>query len=228
MSQEVVSHMAVLAELFGPSETGVDLINWSEIDSKLNLRLPSDYIQWAEVYPGLYVDGFLRILHPLNFFGTYTREQISEELSGIREIDPQICQEVFDPRGNIIGEELPIYSCFPQEGGVLPWGNTDNGDMLLWLTEGHPDSWKVVVVDGDVFSWQEFDCGFSDFLVGLFTNRFSQKILPDDLNPAIKEFQGFSLNSRGRRVPVWRATSRWMEHFDQQLAEREQRNRPPE
>lgn len=219
--------MVELAELFGPSETRVDRIDWSADASKLGLNFPSDYMRWAETYPGLYVDGFLRVLHPSNFFSVYALEQISEEVSGIRESDPQMCHELFDSRGNLVGEELPIYTCFPQPGGVLPWGNTDNGDLLLWVTKGHPDSWKVVIADGDVFSWQVFDCGFSEFLVGLFTNGFTQRIVPNGLKSAIKEFQGFSYNSKGRKIPVWRPTSRWAEYFEMQRVERAQRNRPP-
>jgi hypothetical protein len=218
---------ARLAELFGPPETEPGFIDWHMIESRTGLLMPSDYIEWANTYTSLYVDGFLRILHPVNFFSVATREEIAEELMGISEMDPPLRQETYDAHGDPIGEALPIYPCFPESGGLLPWGNTDNGDILMWLTEGSPNEWRIIVVDGDSYTWQEFDCGFSDFLIGLLESTLPQVNLPGDLRPAIKEFQGYGTSSSGRKIPIWRSTSRWDQYFEQQRAEIDLRNRPP-
>ena len=36
-------------------------------------------------------------------------------------------------------ERLPLPP-FPEQGGVLPLGRTDNGDELYWVTQGPPTS----------------------------------------------------------------------------------------
>jgi len=38
---------------------------------------------------------------------------------------------------------LPL---FPEHGGVLPLGRTDNGDELYWVTDGDPDDWPVALL----------------------------------------------------------------------------------
>jgi hypothetical protein len=218
---------ARLAEILGPPETTPSVIDWIDIERRLGLMLPADYVQWAESYTSLYIDGFLRVLHPVNFFSRTDKGGIGEDLMGVAEMDPPVRMEVYDSRGRILGEELPAYPCYPSENGLVPWGNTDNGDLLLWISEGNPESWQIVVVDGDSHTWQEFECGFSEFLVGLFEAQFSQVILPTELRPAIQEFQGYQPGFGRGNVPIWRPTSRWVEYFDQRRAERERRNRPP-
>jgi hypothetical protein len=41
-------------------------------------------------------------------------------------------------------DRLPLPP-FPEPGGVLPLGRTDNGDELYWVTDGDPDDWPVAL-----------------------------------------------------------------------------------
>ena len=36
------------------------------------------------------------------------------------------------------------YPIYPDQPGLLPWGNDENGNDYYWLTEGAPDTWRVL------------------------------------------------------------------------------------
>jgi hypothetical protein len=78
--------------------------------------------------------------------------------------------------------ELP-YPCWPEPGGLLPFGATDNGDYLLWLTRGSPAAWRVVVWDRRLGNFEVFDCDLTDFLAGLAGGEIEPEEFPDDLLP---------------------------------------------
>ncbi|WP_309090647.1 SMI1/KNR4 family protein [Phenylobacterium sp.] len=81
------------------------------------------------------------------------------------------------------------YGFWPDPGGLLPFGTTDNGDELFWLTEGAPDTWRVVVWDRGMQTFETFDCGLTDFLAGLATGTILPKAFPEDLLPCELLFQ---------------------------------------
>jgi hypothetical protein len=50
-------------------------------------------------------------------------------------------------------------SLFPEEGGLLPWGVTDNGDILNWITSDNPEKWSILVYDGrsgDAYEYKNY------------------------------------------------------------------------
>lgn len=67
------------------------------------------------------------------------------------------------------GEPRPLY---PDPGGLLSWGSSQQSDQLFWLTQdADPDRWPVVGWsrhDGSTFV---FDGGMLEFLLALFTGR---------------------------------------------------------
>lgn len=50
-------------------------------------------------------------------------------------------------RGNTAGDrDDNPYPLYPQHGGLLAWGLTQDADYLFWRTDdGDPDGWPVVV-----------------------------------------------------------------------------------
>lgn len=69
---------------------------------------------------------------------------------------------------------------FPEVGGILPFGITDNGDVLAWKVLGSPDSWRVVVVDSRAPRYSEFEVGFSRFIGGVLERAFACRLFPSD------------------------------------------------
>jgi hypothetical protein len=62
------------------------------------------------------------------------------------------------------------YSVYPDAPGLLPWGRDENGSVMLWLTEGEPNDWPIVLVriEGGHERW---DLSLTSFLAGTFGNR---------------------------------------------------------
>jgi hypothetical protein len=65
------------------------------------------------------------------------RHRIREEMDGYRFILSRSSADYYEP---------PPYEMYPTPGGLVPWGETHNGDTLAWLTRGEPDEWPVFVV----------------------------------------------------------------------------------
>lgn len=70
------------------------------------------------------------------------------------------------------------YALFPEPGGLLVWGVTDNGDEFYWLTEGAPDDWTVVV--SSRHEWWSYDGGALSLLGGLLRREIHCPGLPDE------------------------------------------------
>lgn len=72
---------------------------------------------------------------------------------------------------------------FPEAGGFLAWGLTDNGDFLGWMVMGRdPEAWPAAV-------WREEDgtpevfegTGFGALLTGIVTGTIRPAAFPDDV-----------------------------------------------
>ena len=209
--------MEALAEfqtIVGPPETEIPGVNWSEIQKNLGMSFPLDYRAWAAAYPSLEIDEFLWVRHPSEFYERVGQSGIVREFRGLNRVYPIENARHFDGDGEVIDGD-PSRVFFPSEGGYLPWGTTDNGDLMMWNCMGAPEQWNVVVVDGQGIFWQEFDCGFLEFLVKLLRREFISKVLPSDfpIEPAIRAHQGYDINSSGEEVAKFLPTSRWMDYF---------------
>lgn len=209
--------MGTLAEfqsLVGPSETKVPEVSWDSLEKLLGIAFPPDYRDWASMYPSLEIDGFLWVRHPSEFYGRVGRKGIIDEFGGLESAEPFDQERNFDSDGEVKDREQGR-AFFPVKGGLLPWGSTDNGDILMWRCEGSPEQWSVVVVDGQGVFWQDFDCGFLDFLVRLLKKDIRSKVLPQDFpdEPAIRVHRGYETGWNGLQVASFHPTSRWVEYF---------------
>lgn len=63
-------------------------------------------------------------------------------------------------------EQYPGWPMWPDEGGLLPWANTADGDLVGWWTVGEADRWGTRFFGrGDEF--EEFAFGAVEFIVRL-------------------------------------------------------------
>lgn len=172
-------------------------IDWGELENRLGIEFPQDYREWANRYPSLEIDGFLWVRHPAEFYIPMGVQGILQELDGIsnqhwerdswRLLHTQSGERVANP---------PVPTFYPDRHGWVPWGSTDNGDTLLWKMDSETADWKICVVDMSCVYWQEFDCGFLEFLVRMLRNELYMKVLPDDFPkaPRVRYFVGYELN----------------------------------
>lgn len=141
---------------------------WNNIERKLNTTLPRDYKQFIERYGSGRIDEFLSILNP--FSSNKHRDllwQMEMQLGTLRELKEG-------------GTEIVPFEFFPSPGGLLPFGLTDNGDVLYWLTVGQPDNWSVAVNAGRSPEWDTYQVGMVEFLWKILGRQDSCKIFPSD------------------------------------------------
>ncbi|MER5620935.1 SMI1/KNR4 family protein [Streptosporangium sp. NPDC002544] len=158
--------MEELIRLVAPPTEPVDAHgDWSEVEATLGLGLPADFKTLIEQYGhGQFVD----FITPLTPFGAhdllvqYAQRLLDRERS-FRERYPDECP----------------YPFYPEPGGLLEWAGTDNGDSLCWLTDGEPDSWRVVVWNSRDVCYDAHDVGAVEFLHGWLSGRITTTILPD-------------------------------------------------
>ena len=74
--------------------------------------------------------------------------------------------------------EICVFNAFPEEKGLLPWGQTDNGDSLYWLTNGPPNTWDIVVFDGRYFMYDWFSLTMTQFLAQWLTGDIKVNCFP--------------------------------------------------
>src|SRR5947209_4673448 len=123
---------SIIAPPENPQEVP-DSTLWQAVETDLT-RLPADYKDFVSRYGTGSIDSFIWIFNPasrnphLNF-----QQQVRKQLEVLREINER--------------ETEPFIPLFPNSSGVLPFGITDNGDLLFWETNGDPDNWAVGVFE---------------------------------------------------------------------------------
>jgi len=100
---------------------------WLDVEREVGTPLPSDYKAFIDRYGLGKLCDFIVVFMP-------SHENLHVNLS----IQIRQKLDVLQELASEWGEELP-YSLFPARGGLLPFGATDNGDILYWLTSGSPD-----------------------------------------------------------------------------------------
>lgn len=149
-----------------PPEPGDPFIGpWEVVEAELGTALPPDYKELVRRYGYGYWLEFIGIDVPrCRNPNMRLEEQVRLECDVIRKV------------GLI---EHPLW---PEPGGLMPFGGTDNGDTLAWVTRGAPEEWRVAVLPDDTWGEVELlDCDVTDFLAGLATGSLRPKGLPDDL-----------------------------------------------
>lgn len=65
------------------------------------------------------------------------------------------------------------YPVFPDPGGLLEWGSSDDGDKFYWLTEdSDPNNWTIVELPRHESVIYTFDGGMVEFLLAILSKRY--------------------------------------------------------
>ena len=147
---------------------------WEVIEADLSTPLPQDYKDFARLY------GYGRFME---FFGICIPNTVNPNTR--LEWQAQMVRDAF----LTYEEEFRPYPMWPDPGGLLPFGGTDEGDEFFWLMCGPPDDWRVVVWDRGMGKFEVLDCDLTDFLAGLATGEILPKEFPGDLLPCGRLFQ---------------------------------------
>jgi hypothetical protein len=140
------------------------------VEDRLALVLPDDYKQIVMAFgTGSWRD-FLWVLNPFS-----ANAHLNLLHQAARQLDAERQVKEASP------EAVP-FPLYPQMGGLFPWGMTDNGNRLYWLTEGAPDSWPTIIYEsrGPQFDRHELNC--SDLLLSWLSGRIKISVFPDDFD----------------------------------------------
>ncbi|SDI35011.1 SMI1-KNR4 cell-wall [Sinosporangium album] len=160
--------MEELVRLVPPPTEPVDARgDWREVEGVLGLGLPGDFKALVELYG---VGQFVSFVTPFPPFGAHPL--LIQRAQGL--LDRERYMREKEP------DEYP-YPLYPEPGGLLEWGGTDNGDSLCWLTTGEPDNWRVVVWNPRSNAYDAHDVGAVEFLHGWLSGRITSPRLPDEV-----------------------------------------------
>ena len=140
--------------------------HWRLVESNF-VPLPNDYHDYLKRYGTGAIDSFIWIFNPASANPNLNlANQIERQLDILRETN----QTGFEPRMML----------FPEQGGVLPFGISDNGDVLLWETKGDADAWTVAVLPSRSSPFIRFSSNMTDFLAGILERSVHCEAFPND------------------------------------------------
>jgi hypothetical protein len=142
---------------------------WAEVEAALGTGLPSDFKAFTELYGSGKVDDFLYLFNP------FTQGQDGNLLA-----EKERVLAAYRQTRQRFPDRLPLPP-FPDEGGVLPLGRTDNGDELYWVTEGQPDDWPVAVLESRAAFQEVHPMPVTGLLAALAANQLTSRVFPHDI-----------------------------------------------
>jgi hypothetical protein len=142
---------------------------WAAVEAAIGTALPGDFKAFTEWYGSGTVDDFLYLFNP------FTQGQ-----DGNLVVEKDRVLAAYGKTRARFPDRLPLPP-FPEPGGVLPLGRTDNGDELYWVTEGHPDRWPVALLESRAALQEVHRMPVTGFLAALAANQLASRVLPDDV-----------------------------------------------
>lgn len=104
-------------------------LDWALIENGLGTSLPADFKRLAEIYPSFTLDDFLLVSLP------EPGEEV-RRLRGMRD------GRAWWDSDDATRQRIP----YPAPGGLLPWGESNEGDRFLWSSvESRPQQWRVTI-----------------------------------------------------------------------------------
>lgn len=160
-----LSHLKIiLVPPHSPSENG-DKDIWPPID--VNISFPDDYVDFTKSY------GTGRIADFIALFNPFTK---NDDLDFFEQKKP-----ILEDFNYLIDEDSDYYNytLYPNKGGLLPVGVTDNGDYFFWVVSNVENSnlWGTAIVASRSPDVEYFDMNITSLLAGIL----SKKIKPDSL-----------------------------------------------
>lgn len=143
--------------------------DWEVVQTRMNIKLPRDYKEFVDAYGAGLVADFIRVFSPFS----------DDEYVDLIQCSLSITEMFRDFKWGPKSDKIP-YPYYPTAGGLLPWGNDENGNSIFWLTEGAPSKWATVVADVRGPRWQKFDCSMTVFLEEVLTRKKRCKLWPED------------------------------------------------
>jgi SMI1/KNR4 family protein SUKH-1 len=160
-----------------PDESG-SLADLRKIETKMGVALPTDYRQFAVRYgSGFFVGTYLKIWNP--FVIDIVRETATGGLP-----------YAFD-RG-----DLP-WPPYPARPGGLEIGHNENGHQIVFLADGDPDAWPIIVIPHGAGKneFERWDLPLGTFLAKALLNEITTAAVHPNGQPVEAHERVFTQNS---------------------------------
>lgn len=162
----MTNHLERLIRLLPPPAEPVAPPPWERTRAEAGLCFPADYRAFVNTYGGGRIMGAASPMSCHIYAPTSAPGRLDDPV-GFRgfvdwcSADTADLFEGADP-GEWGGVLYPVY---PDPGGLLFWGQNEEGDMYWWLTEDDdPDRWPVMMwARGPAEIWR-FDTGMVEFV----------------------------------------------------------------
>lgn len=162
-----------LVSLLPPPSGEVAGVPWHLSRSEIGLDFPADYRQFVDRYGGgeaARPDGFVYV----SVFGPDVSEHPWAGGSGFKAFMANQAKGIYpsfvfdDADEDYWGGT--VYPVQPDPGGLLAWGENENGDIFFWLTEDpDPDRWPVVMWARGPATTFRHEGGMVEFLLSVLT-----------------------------------------------------------
>ncbi|WP_406104501.1 hypothetical protein OG698_20135 [Streptomyces sp. NBC_01003] len=170
--QQLEEALPALLDIRADGPRGVD---WNFLAEETGVVFPADFVELAEAYPRFTVDEFLGLHIP-------TPGEEENFVRGMKGLLRNL-EELRDSgmsHGNVP---------YPEPGGLVPWGDSCDGDVFFWRANGaDPQSWTILV-SGHNDDWCEFKGTLTEYLAGLVTGAVAPDGLPPDFPSATPDIE---------------------------------------
>lgn len=142
---------------------------WNRVQKELDISFPKDYITFIDYYGTGGIGDFLWFLTPFE-------EDINVNYKKRSKVMLEAYQESKQKYPEYYSHKL-----YPEDGGLLPFAYTDNGDELYWLTKGKPEQWHVVIYESRSPEFHYYSVGLAEFLYKIIQKQILCEIFDDDM-----------------------------------------------
>ncbi|WP_052390823.1 hypothetical protein [Streptomyces sp. NRRL B-24484] len=143
-----MSSVDALAELVGWRGGRSSSCDWAAVEGEIGLGLPGSFKEMVEVFGAgefsqyLFVPGAGGADSPARLTAAWAAPAVHG--SGI--LDPYVAR--------------------PAPGGLVPWGQSCQGDVFFWLPcSADPEVWPVLALEEDSVAWHRFDMRVPEFVL---------------------------------------------------------------
>ncbi|HJW58312.1 MAG TPA: hypothetical protein VJ931_01660, partial [Actinomycetota bacterium] len=134
---------------------------WAAVEAAIGTQLPGDFKAFTELYGSGMVDDFLYLFNPF-----------AAGQDGNLLVEKDRVLAAYRQTRARFPDRLPLPP-FPEEGGVLPLGRTENGDELYWVTKRDPDDWPVALLESRAALLEVHPMPVTGLLAALAANQLT-------------------------------------------------------
>ena len=180
--------VARLVQLLGVPGEVVGRVPWDSSCAEVGFDFPEDFRDFIDTYGSIVLNKLLHIWSPQLAPNRFNAP------SGLSSFSHYVWFSSRDGGQGVLRGRLRSrwpatqpYPIWPEEGGLILWGNSPRRHQCYWATEGgDSNSWPIVVWFNET-EWLRFDMPFSQFLLEVVSgdSELSEELIDGGLPQTI-------------------------------------------